>query len=73
MTTDTLIASIATRIINIDDADFDTIDFMHDIRDIIAPAIFADLCIAIELCPMHICDFRICLDDDIAECAELHI
>lgn len=34
-------------------------------------AVCADLALALELCPMHHCDYRICVDDDIRECAEV--
>jgi hypothetical protein len=67
-----MISRIATMILDIDDDDFDMIDFMTELRPLLAPAIHSDLCIAIELCPMHLCDYRICLDDETAECAHLH-
>ena len=67
MTNTELINSIATRILDTDDA----LDIIIDMRPMIIPALFADLMLAIDFCPMHACDAAICADDDIAECAEL--
>jgi hypothetical protein len=50
-------------------------DAMLDMIDSLATRLperdFNALCNAIELCPMHRCDYRICADDNITECADI--
>jgi hypothetical protein len=31
-------------------------------------ALFSELALSLEICPMHTCDLQICIDDQIAEC-----
>lgn len=47
------------------------IDVALALRPLMAPALHTDLCRAMELCPMHICDERICADDGVSSCASV--
>jgi len=65
-----LIHAIARSML--DNLEIDAIlDFMTDIRRRISEIDFELLAAAFELCPIHICDYRICADDNIDECAHL--
>lgn len=44
------------------------IDYLHHIKPILTPADHADLCIALDVCPVHVCDVEICDDDEEQEC-----
>jgi hypothetical protein len=39
------------------------IDALEALKPLLAPTVFADVCAAMEVCPTHLCDIQICLDD----------
>ena len=46
----------------------DHIDLAHALLPIMTPTDHADLCLALDLCPLHIRDIEICADDQIESC-----
>jgi len=53
------------------ECDYDILPLLESLQLITNPDDFNSICSMIELCPMHICDERICADDEITECANL--
>lgn len=61
----TPINALATQLLAALDADdFDIIDALTALRDLMTPPAFAELTLSIEFCPIHLCDAQICLDDE---------
>lgn len=46
------------------ECDYDIIPMLECLRDLMTPPDFAATTLAIEFCPIHLCDAQICLDDD---------
>lgn len=65
---DELLHAIARAMI--DNINYDIIgDFMIDLRRRTNERDFDTLAAAFELCPIHLCDYRICDDDERTDCA----
>jgi hypothetical protein len=63
--TNTPIDRLAASLIDaLDSDDFDIIDALTALRDLLPADAFRDLALQCEFCPIHICDARICLDDE---------
>jgi hypothetical protein len=43
----------------------DLTDLYEAMKPVLAPALFKELGAVLELCPIHCCDFQICVDDGI--------
>lgn len=50
---------------------FDHLEALRTIKPILMPADFSDVCLALDVCPVHVCDIEICADDDEPDCKEL--
>lgn len=59
----------AAHLLELLERDIDILETLELMRPLIPPFAFSLLCFSIELCPMHICDDRICADDQNPECA----
>ena len=53
------------------DPQHDMLDTFAAMRSLLRPNDFIELAARLELCAMHDCDYRICADDNITECAHL--
>lgn len=60
------IASLADQILYGDDTDVAAL--VSALRPVMAPTLHAELCVALELCPEHGDDYRICVAYDVEAC-----
>jgi hypothetical protein len=44
--------------------DFDILDALAALHDLLPPPTFSDLTLQLEFCPIHLCDAQICIDDE---------
>jgi hypothetical protein len=66
MTTADAVDRLADALLN---GDGDHLATLEPLRTLLAPSVFTELCHAVEVCPVHVCDAAICADDE-AECPD---
>jgi hypothetical protein len=54
----------ATLIDAMNSDDFDILDALAALHDLLPPPTFSDLTLQLEFCPIHLCDAQICIDDE---------
>lgn len=48
----------------------DHLNILEMLRPLTAELIFQSICDMLEVCPTHICDYRICVDDQRTDCTQ---
>jgi len=43
----------------------DYLEILETIKPNMAPDLFKRLCLMLEVCPVHVCDYQICVDDQL--------
>lgn len=62
--------AFAQFVLDNDDIGSNRHELLEMLEPLIAPEIFLNICMMLEICPMHYCADEICADDNILECAE---
>lgn len=62
------IDTLAAFLLELLELDCDILALLELMRPLMTPTDFTLLCDMIELCPLHICDYHICADDDEPSC-----